>query len=153
MYRSFFPRDLFAELDRLQRDVQQGLELTPTIRGVGRSSFPAINVGGTPESVEIYAFAPGIDPAKLDIQIDHGMLNIAGERRPALPEGDGEAKDERKAPASAHISERFHGRFQRVLSLPDDVDPEKVEANYRDGVLHVSVARRASAQPRRISVQ
>ena len=50
MYRSLFPRDLFAELDRLQRDVQQAFDLSPTIRGVGRGGFPALNVGATPQS-------------------------------------------------------------------------------------------------------
>ena len=52
-----------------------------------------------------------------------------------------------------HINERFAGRFRRAVSLPDDIDPEGVSADYRDGVLHVSVKRRAEALPRRISVQ
>ncbi|MFN3595282.1 MAG: Hsp20/alpha crystallin family protein, partial [Thiobacillaceae bacterium] len=45
------------------------------------------------------------------------------------------------------------GRFRRVVSLPDDIDPNAVSATYRDGVLHVSVARREAAQPRRITIQ
>ena len=52
-----------------------------------------------------------------------------------------------------HINERFAGRFSRVVSLSDDLDPNAVSADYRDGVLHVSVKRRESAQPRRIAVQ
>ncbi len=52
-----------------------------------------------------------------------------------------------------HVNERFEGRFSRVLSLPDDIDPGAVDASYRDGVLRVSVQRRESAQPRRIEVQ
>ncbi len=55
--------------------------------------------------------------------------------------------------STAHINERFEGRFRRVVSLPDDLDPSAVNASYRDGVLHVSVRRRESAQPRRIEVQ
>lgn len=155
MYRSFFPRDLFAELDRLQREVQQGLDLSPTIRGVGRGGFPALNVGGTPRSVEIYAFAPGIEPDSLDIQLDRGVLSIAGERRSALPsaESAGGSAAERDGKSNVHIAERFHGRFRRVITLPEDADPEQVEARYSDGVLQISVARRAAAQPRRIAVQ
>ena len=53
MYRSRFARDLFAELDRLQRDVQQSFDLSPSIRGRGRGSFPALNMGSTPQAVEI----------------------------------------------------------------------------------------------------
>jgi HSP20 family protein len=52
-----------------------------------------------------------------------------------------------------HVNERFDGRFRRVISLPDDIDPNAVSADYTDGVLHVSVKRRESAQPRRIEVQ
>ena len=52
-----------------------------------------------------------------------------------------------------HSQERFSGRFRRVVSLPDDIDPNGVSAAYRDGVLRVSVKRREAAQPRRITVQ
>jgi HSP20 family protein len=53
-YRTVFPRDLFADLDRLQREMQQAFDLSPSIRGLTRG-FPALNVGGTAKSVEIYA--------------------------------------------------------------------------------------------------
>jgi HSP20 family protein len=93
--------------------------------------------------VEIYAFAPGVDPASLDVQIEKGVLTLAGERKT-------EPAPEK---AAVHIDERFAGRFRRVVSLPDDVDPSAVEARYRDGVLHISIARKAAAQPRRIVIQ
>jgi HSP20 family protein len=145
MYRSLFPRDLFAEMDRLQREVQQAFELSPSIRGLGRGGFPAMNVGSTPGSVEVYAFAPGLDPASLDVQIEKGVLTLAGERKSDLP-----GRDEK---ATVHIDERFAGRFRRVVTLPDDIDPNAVEARYRDGVLHVSLKRREAARPRRIDIQ
>ena len=146
MYRSFFPRDLFSELDRLQREVQETFDLSPSIRGFGRGGFPAMNVGGTPQSVEIYAFAPGVDPARLEVNLDRGVLTIAGERAAELPADDIDKQ-------TVHINERFGGRFRRVVSLADDLDPNRVSADYRDGVLHISIKRRESAQPRRISVQ
>jgi HSP20 family protein len=142
-YRALFPRDLFAELDRLQREMQQTNEYSPSIRGSGRGGFPALNVGGTPRSIEIYAFAPGIDPASIDVQLEKGVLTIAGERTPAP----------RDAQTAVHIDERFAGRFRRVVTLPDDIDPNAVAAKYRDGVLHISIQRRAAAQPRRIAIQ
>jgi HSP20 family protein len=145
MYRSLFPRDMFAELDRLQREIQETFDLSPSIRGFGRGGFPALNVGGTPQSVEIYAFAPGLDPARLDVNLDQGVLTIAGERPLELPAADDKA--------TVHLNERFGGRFRRVVSLTDDLDPDSVSADYREGVLHISVKRRESAQPRRISVQ
>ena len=145
MYRSLFSRDLFAELDRLQRDMQQAFDLSPSIRGLSRGGFPALNVGGTPQSVEVYAFAPGLDPATVQIELDRGVLTLAGERAAQQPPPEGKA--------TLHINERFAGRFRRVLSLPEDADPDGVSADYRDGVLHVSIKRREAAQPRRITVQ
>lgn len=145
MYRSLFPRDMFAEVDRLQREMRQAFDLSPTIRGFGSNGFPALNVGGTAGTIEVYAFAPGIDPSSLEVNLERGLLTIAGERRTSLPGAD--------AKTAVHINERFSGRFSRALTLPDDADPEKVEAKLRDGVLHITVQRRASAQPRRIAVQ
>jgi len=145
MYRSLFRRDVFAELDRLQREMQQAFDVSPSIRGFGRGGFPALNVGGTPQSVEIYAFAPGLEPASLNVNLDRGVLTISGERKASLP-----AADEK---AAVHINERFAGRFSRVVSLSDDVDPNAVSADYTDGVLHVSAKRRESAQPRRITIE
>ena len=144
IYRSLFPRDVFADLDRLQREMQQAFDLSPSIRGFGRGGFPALNVGGTTQSVEIYAFAPGLDPAKLNVNIDRGVLTIEGEREPSLP------ADEKVA---VHINERFTGRFRRVVSLPDDVDPDAVTARYSDGMLNLSIRRRDSALPRRIEIK
>lgn len=142
MYRALFPRDVFAELDRLQREMQQAYEFSPSIRGAARGGFPAMNVGSTPRSVEIYAFAPGVDPASMDVQLEKGVLTIAGERKAeTVPEK-----------AAVHIDERFAGRFRRVVTLPDDIDPNAVQARYQDGVLHISIQRREATQPRRISI-
>jgi len=145
MARSLFSRDLFADLDRLQREMQQAFDLAPTIRGFGRSGFPALNVGGTAQAVEVYAFAPGLAPESIEVHLDRGLLTIAGERRTNLP-----ADDKKSA---LHINERFNGTFRRVISLPQDVDPNGVSAQYRDGVLQVTVKRLESSQPRRIAVQ
>ena len=146
MYRSLFPRDVFAELDRLQREMRETFDLSPNIRGGGRGGFPALNVGNTSQSVEIFAFAPGLDPTAIEVNLDRGLLTIAGEREARLPS---EADDR----AAVHINERFAGRFRRVVSLTEDADPESVSAQYRDGVLHISLKRRESVQPRRITVQ
>ncbi|GAB1390962.1 MAG: hypothetical protein AMXMBFR78_14150 [Rubrivivax sp.] len=145
MYRSLFPRDLFAEFDRLQRDLGGAFEYSPAIRGLGRGGYPALNVGTTPGGVEVFAFAPGLDPATVDVQLDRGVLTIAGERKAAAPA----ASDEK---TTLHLNERFAGRFRRVVSMPDDIDPASVRASFTDGVLRVSAERRAAAQPRHIEV-
>lgn len=141
-YRPLFARDVFAELDRLQRDVLQAFDLQPSIRGAARG-YPALNVGTTPRSFEFFVFAPGIDPTTLDVQIEKGVLTVSGERK----------TDPAPEKATRHVAERFTGRFRRVVALPDDADPDKVDAKYRDGIVHLSIARKQAAQPRRITVQ
>ena len=143
MSRSLFSRDIFSELARLQREMQQPFETGPSIRGLVRG-FPALNVGGTPQTVELYAFAPGLDPASIEVNLERGVLTIAGERAADLPK--------REEKAAVHINERFAGRFRRVVNLPDDIDPNAVSAGYRDGVLRINLKRREAAQPRRIAI-
>jgi HSP20 family protein len=142
-YRSIYSPDLFASLDQLQRQMQQVFDVSPSIRGFTGARFPAINVGGTPKSVEIYAFAPGLDASRIDVQVDKGVLTLAGERRvDTVPEQ-----------ATVHINERFSDRFRRVIALSDDLDAASAQASYRDGVLHISIPRKEAAQPRRIAIQ
>lgn len=144
---SFRPAaDLFSEFNRLQSMLDQVFRPVErsSIRGLTGSSFPVINVGTTPESIEIMALAPGLEPDSLQLTVDRGLLVIAGERKNQVPEpGDS---------TSVYAQERFAGSFRRVVSLPEDADPAKVDATYRDGILRVSVAKRESSRPRRIEV-
>jgi len=148
--------DLFSELDRLQGvlDQMRRPSALSSIRALSGASFPAINVGTTPEAVEVMALAPGVDPNGLQITVDRGLLVIAGERKAVNPSGSPEANDRQgtRQDVNVYAKERFTGTFRRVLSLPEDADPSKVEANYRDGVLRISVGRRESSRPRRIEV-
>lgn len=146
MYNNLFnfSDDLFSELEQLQRQLV-GRNIVSNIRPVARGSFPAINLGSTPSSVEVYAFVPGVDAKSLDIQIDNNLLTLQGERNLALPKEDNKL--------TVYAQERFSGKFKRVITLPDDVDVSKVTASYKEGVLHISIQRRAEAQPKRIEIQ
>lgn len=162
MYRQLFARELFNDLDRFQREMS-GLFESTAGRGTSRGGYPALNVGLSPEAVEVYAFAPGLDPASIGVDLERGVLSLSGERASSLSEGAGSAaaaaEGETAAPAArtadktvVHQRERFAGKFRRVVSLPDDIDPEQVTASYKDGVLRVSVKRRPAPQPRRIDI-
>lgn len=145
------PAGLLADFDMLQRHIESLLApsgASSSIRAVERGSFPAINVGITPDAVEVYAFAPGVDPASLDVTVDKGLLTIAGERR--ADTGEQGAQTDRR---TVYARERAGGAFRRVVSLPDDADPDKVDASYRDGILRVRLEKRAASRPRRIDVQ
>ena len=150
MYGSFLtsPAGLFNEFERLRRDLDGAfgdLGRPSSIRAVAHGSFPAINVGSTPQSLEIYAFAPGLERDKIEASIERGLLTLAGERAAEAVD-----RDERR---NVYAHERPTGRWKRVVSLPDDIDPQSVAATYRDGLLHVSVKRRAAVEATRIQVQ
>ena len=150
MYASLLnhPDSLFGQFERLRRELDDvfGVSGLPSsIRSVSPGTLPAINVGRTPTSVEVYAFAPGLDATKIEVSLDRGVLRIAGERTRGIPAHDPKVQ--------VYTRERSAGSFTRAVSLPDDVDPAQVSARYRDGVLQISIARREAAQPKRITVQ
>ena len=87
-------------------------------------------------------FAAGLDPASLDISIQQNLLTIAGERQLSSEEN-----------ANYYRKERFSGVFRRVITLPEDVDPDKVSARYQDGVLQITVQRREATRPRQIEIK
>jgi HSP20 family protein len=142
-----YPGDVFADFDDLHRQLDRLLgarSASGSIRAQ-HGSFPAVNVGATPEAVEIYAFAPGIDTGSLDVTVDKGLLTIAGQRK--SESGDAGAK------RNVYASERPQGAFRRVISLPEDADPDRVQASYTNGVLKVRVEKRETSRPRRIEVK
>jgi len=148
MFRSFQATgSLFPELTRLQQQLEEMFQPAGVagIRSLAYGAFPAVNVGSTPDSVEVIAFAPGIDPQEIEITVDRGLLSLSGERR-------SESSGQQGAKANTYAQERFTGKFRRVISLPEDADPAKVEAKFRDGILHVTVAKRESSKPRQITV-
>ena len=141
-----FAGDLFPELARLQQQLDQMFQsgTASSIRALARGTFPAVNVGSSPDTVEVIAFAPGVDAKSLQVTVDKGLLVIAGERNSEAPkrnEGD-----------TVYAQERFTGSFRRVVALPDDADPTKVDAQMREGILHVTIAKRESSKPRQITV-
>lgn len=108
-----------------------------------QSAYPPINVGTTDRSVEVYLFVPGVIPDQLDVVIEKNLLSVAGER-PALKDENGTNGGYRR--------ERFEGRFKRVITLPESVDADSAQAEYKNGILHISIAKRPESQPRQIKI-
>ena len=135
---------LLDELWRWDHDWRSDFSPSPWfsgIRSVRQGSYPPVNVGSSPDSVDVYLFAAGLDTDSLDVSLQHNLLSVSGKRAPATEEA-----------STWYRRERFDGQFQRVFTLPEDVDPDKVDATYRDGVLHVRIGRREAVKPRRIEV-
>jgi HSP20 family protein len=139
-----FEGSLFDEFRRLQDEMDELFSQwtwPAGIRSLPRGAFPAINVGATADKVDVYVFASGLDPNSIDVSLQQNLLTVRGERKASLDDK-----------ATYYRQERFSGEFRRVLTLPEDIDPDQVEARYRDGILQVGVRRRRAAKPRQIEV-
>ncbi len=139
MYGSFFD-----QFKRMQDEVDQlfGRGVWPSgIRSVARGTWPAVNVGVTPEQINVYLFVAGVDTESLDVSLQQNLLTVSGERKAPVVEG-----------LDYYRKERYDGGFRRIITLTDDADPDRVQANYRDGVLTIEVKRRKESRPRTIKV-
>lgn len=104
---------------------------------------PQTNVSETDQSYEVSVDLPGMKPEDIEVELKHGELWICGSR----------SEEQEEKGKTWHRVERFHGDFRRVIPLGNDVDSEHVEADYKDGVLHVTVPKTETAQTKKISVK
>lgn len=126
-------------LDELFRMMEAGYAPAAS-RGTG--VFPQVNIYDDGESFLVRAEVAGIDKEKLEITTRKEELSIRGTRTlKAADEG-----------ASYHRREREGGQFRRTITLPQPVDPDKVTASYKDGILEIVLPRAAEAKPPRVAV-
>jgi HSP20 family protein len=136
---------LFDEFDRVRRELDRLFEPfggPADLRSIGRGAFPTVNIANEEDTVHVLVFAPGMAADGFDVSVQGNLLTITGKR--ALP-----GQDEK---AQLWVGERFAGEFRRTMGLPDDVDPNRVDAQYRDGVLWIKLRRHESARPRKVQV-
>ena len=139
------PMSPFAELDWV-RSLFDDLLNEPgvaDVRSMPRGAFPLINVGATGDTVTVYVFAPGVDPASLDVSVEGNLLTLVGKRETAPEEGQ----------PAYYRRERFSGEFRRTVVLPEGLDGDKAEARMHNGVLQLKLPKREELQPRRIEIQ
>lgn len=138
-------RDLGGLQDRIDRLFEEGLvRLRPwTSEAIeGTAWSPAVDIVETENDIVLRADLPGVDPKDVDIQVENGTLTLKGERK---FESDVKEDDYRRV-------ERVYGSFLRSFVLPPTVDAEKVEAEYRNGVLELKPPKRPEAKPKQIKV-
>jgi HSP20 family protein len=104
---------------------------TPGWAGAG---WPSVEVNATDNEVRVSAELPGMDEKDIEVLVDNDVLTIRGEKK-----SETEDKDRR-------FSERYYGRFERSLALPFEVDEEKAEASFKNGVLTVTIPKSATAK-------
>jgi HSP20 family protein len=104
---------------------------------------PAVDIYETENELVLKADLPEIDPKNVAIQMENGTLTLKGERK----------FEEQKNGRGFHRIERGYGAFVRAFSLPDTVDPEKVKADYKSGVLTVMLPKKEVAKPKTVNVE
>ena len=104
---------------------------------------PACDVFEDKQGIKIVAELPGVSPEDVKLSMENNILTIRGEKKPVTEEGT----------ERVHRYERSYGLFERSFSLPSTVDPEKVEAEYTNGLLHVTLPKVERARPREIQVR
>jgi len=139
-------RDLATLQDRIDRLFEESLgRLRPDWNGEalqGATWSPAVDIVETDNDIVLRADLPGIDPKDVDIQVQNGTLTLKGERQ---FESDVKEDDFRRV-------ERVYGSFLRSFALPQTVDSENVQAEYRNGVLELKLPKRPEAKPKQIKV-
>ena len=134
--------DPFAEFDRLQEEMGRlfGLMNAGQAGLFDRSSSPAIDVLDEREKVTVICNLPGVDRKDIELSITNNVLSIKGERK-----ASGEKRKVFK-------DESWFGTFQRTLSLPPVIDPDRIKAEMSDGVLRIRLDKKPESKPRQISV-
>jgi HSP20 family protein len=135
------------QVDRLFHDFQTGFLQTPFYRtlpdiesfwrrDLGFNVTPAIDIVEKDRAFEVTAELPGLDAKNIELQLSDGILTIKGEKQ--------EEKEEKTK--DRYVSERRYGSFRRSLQIPGSVDTDKIEANFKSGVLTVTLPRSPEAQ-------
>lgn len=142
---------VFQELDRIREDFDHafGRKRSPFNRlaflpAQGTRRYPKVNLYEEKEGFRVEALAPGIDPTQLNVSVIGNVLTIRGEKTSVQRD---------VKPEAFHRNERGTGTFVRSIELPSDVDTESVGANYRNGILTITLPKSEKALPRQIEVK
>jgi HSP20 family protein len=134
-------RSPWYELQRMRQQLDQMFDDT-TPQSVSAGVFPLINLTEDKDHYYVRAELPGVKGNELDIQVTANNLAISGERNIAE---EGES-------ARYHRREREAGSFSRMIGLPADINPDKVDAKLANGILTVTVSKAEAAKPKQITV-
>ena len=105
---------------------------------------PEADVMESQEEIRVMVELPGVPSDQIEVSLEDNVLTISGEKREEREEGDTEQR--------WHLSERRYGRFSRSFVLPREVETEKIEASFNNGILTITVPKSERAKPRRIEV-
>jgi len=136
----------FGRLSSLRDEIDRLFEAP--LAGLARSSqllsgwTPAFDVYEDKDYMYVRAELPGMKKEDIDLSLHNGSLSISGERK----------SEEKSKDAEVYRAERFFGRFQRTITLPTSVAADKIKAQYKDGILSVTLPKAEEAKPKHIDV-
>jgi HSP20 family protein len=135
----------FADFDEVRREMLRLLDTvgSDTFGDVGAGVFPPMNITQDDDNFYLRAEVPGIKPNEMSISAVRNRVSLAGSREIQI-------EHER---ASYHRKERPEGSFNRTVTLPTDIDAERVDARYTDGILTLTLPKAEEAKPRQITVR
>ena len=133
----------FRDLARLQDEVNRLFDDRGFRGGESVGWTPPCDIYEDEEAVTLRFELAGVDPKDVDVRFENGVLTVRGERKL-------ERDDKRE---NYHRIERSYGTFTRSFSLPGTLDPERIKAEARNGVLQVTLPKKAEAKPRAIQVK
>ena len=142
-------RSLNSTIDRmmtLNRVLDEALASSLNGASGARPWTPAIDVVERHDAYLIALEIPGVDPSSLDISFEQNVLTVRGSKPMGFELG-------KESELRVYSAERVVGNFERSVRLPDFVDGEKIEAEFRNGVLFLTAPKQAAAQPRKISIK
>lgn len=139
MARNPNPSDTLGRLQQALDSYRTSAWLNAGLSGGG--GFPPINVFRKGDGLALIAEVPGVNKEDIEVQVKGRSVRLSGGKAVGYPDA-----------SAVHRRERAAGRFDRVLSLPIEIDPDHVEAEFRDGVLTVSLNRAERDKPRTIKV-
>jgi HSP20 family protein len=135
------------QLSTLREEINRLFESPSTEESSRESGFfgwaPVVDIYENHDCVMVKAELPGMKKEDIEISLHQGSLIISGERKSEGENGNGDSSR----------SERFFGRFQRALELPQPVDPNHVTARYKDGILTVTLPKTEESKPKQITVK
>lgn len=135
--------NMWQEMDQLQREMNRLFRSSQGVRLHTAPSFPALNIWANEEGQVITAEIPGVEPEDLEISVTGEILTLSGTRKAETINED----------VRHHRQERGYGRFKRSIQLPYPVQNERVEAAFKNGVLHITLPRAEQDKPRKITVK
>jgi HSP20 family protein len=137
---------LRREIDRAFTEFGRGespLHRVAFLPALGPRRYPLVNLSEDKDKIYIEALTPGVDPKSLNVTVLQNRLTVSGEKSPI----EGNVKAE-----AFHRNERASGKFMRTFDLPVEVDDGNVEAEYKDGLLRVTIPKAEKAKPKQITV-